>query len=129
MKENTFFEFLGFEFRWGKTLRGKMTIRIRTSRRKLKKSMQAVKEWCKGVRNKRIAWIMTKLNAKLRGYINYYGVRGNYPSIELFYTYTIKTIYKWLNRRSERKSYSWETFNAILKMHKIVKPRIIEVTA
>jgi hypothetical protein len=33
------------------------------------------------------------------------------------------------NLRSERKSYSWETFNAILKMHKIVKPRIVEVTA
>lgn len=125
MKENTSFEFLGFDFRWGKTLKGKMTIRIKTSRRKLLKSMKAVKQWCKEVLNKRMRWIMENLNKKLRGYFNYYGVRGNYRSIEYFYTHTIKTLYKCLNRRSERRSYTWETFNDILKLYKISRPRIV----
>lgn len=129
MKENTSFEFLGFEFRWGKTLKGKMTIRVRTSRKKLRKSMQAVKEWCKEIRNKRIAWIMEKLNKKLQGYFNYYGVRGNYRAIEFFYTYMIRTLYKWLNRRSGHRSYTWETFNDILKMFKVARPKIVDKTA
>jgi hypothetical protein len=66
------------------------------------------------------------LNLKLRGYYNYYGVRGNYDRLASFYYYSIKILFKWLNRRSQRKSYSWKGFSELLNHFRIAKPRITE---
>jgi RNA-directed DNA polymerase len=71
------FEFLGFEFRWGLSLKGKDIIKRRTSRSKLRKSKKAFSLWCKQNRSKRIKKIVALLNTKFRGYFNYYGVIGN----------------------------------------------------
>ena len=35
-------------------------------------------------------------------------------------------LYKWLNRRSQKKSYTWEGFKELLKHFGIEKPRITE---
>jgi len=45
------------------------------------------------------------LNAKLRGYYNYYGVIGNTRGIKEFFTQAIKILYKWLNSRSQREEF------------------------
>ena len=71
------FEFLGFEFRWEKSRKGKDIIKKRTSRKKLRKSINNFTLWCKKMRNKRFKTIFKKLNSKLRGYYNYYGVINN----------------------------------------------------
>ena len=55
------FEFLGFEFRWGKSHKGKDIIKRRTSRKKLKKSIKSFAQWCKKMRNKRLKTIFKKL--------------------------------------------------------------------
>ncbi|WP_429370813.1 group II intron maturase-specific domain-containing protein [Paenibacillus sp. DS2015] len=103
-KENTTFEFLGFEFRWGKSRKGKDSLKRGTSRSKLRKLIVAFKEWCKENRNNRIRNLIPKLNRKLRGYYNYYGLIGNYKSLSKFYMAMMKILYKWLNRRSQRAS-------------------------
>jgi hypothetical protein len=36
----------------------------------------------------------------------------------------VKSLFKWLNRRSQRKSYSWEGFNEMLKVYPLAKPKI-----
>lgn len=36
----------------------------------------------------------------------------------------IQILYFWMNRRSQRKSYTWDGFNQFLKEHPIVRPRI-----
>jgi hypothetical protein len=65
------------------------------------------------------------LNAKLRGYYNYFGVYGNLPSLNAFYLHAIRTLMKYLNRRSQRKSYNWLGFNQLMKLFDIAKPRIV----
>ena len=67
-----------------------------------------------------------KLNAKLRGYYNYYGIIGNFKSLASFYYRAMKLLFKRLNRRSQRKSYTWTGFNELLKHFRIEKPRITE---
>ena len=67
-----------------------------------------------------------ELNAKLRGYYNYYGVRGNYKSLKQFFYQGVRKLFKWVNRRSHRKSYNWEGFKEILKYYGIERPRITE---
>jgi RNA-directed DNA polymerase len=66
-----------------------------------------------------------KLNRKLLGYYNYYGVTGNSQSLSTFVYHVTKLLYKWLNRRSQRKSYNWIGFNELLNYFGIAKPRIL----
>jgi hypothetical protein len=51
---------------------------------------------------------MATLRAKYRGYWNYYGVIGNFAGLRKFQYRTERILFKWLNRRSQRKSYNWE---------------------
>lgn len=124
--ENTNFEFLGFEFRWKVSGKGKDIISRRTSRKKLRKSLKAFTQWCKENRHNRIKRIVEELNVKLRGYFNYYGVIGNSKGLYDFYQPAIRILYKWLNRRSQRRSFTWEEFNKKMKWYGLIKPKITE---
>lgn len=124
--EKTSFEFLGFEFRWGVSHKGKDLIKRRTSRKKLRKSLANFKDWSRKNRNKRLLTLFLELNSKLRGYYNYYGVIGNTKSLDEFFNQAMKILYKWLNRRSQRKSFTWEEFKRVLKRYKVLLPRITE---
>lgn len=125
--EKTSFDFLGFEYRWTVTKNGKDSITRRTSRSKFRKSFRAFTLWCKENRDKRLKTIIRELNIKLRGYFNYYGVMGNYEGIQAFHTAARRILYKWLNRRSQRKSFTWEEFTTKMKWYGLMKPRITEV--
>ncbi len=125
-EEDTKFDFLGFELRWGMSRKGKYIIKRRTSPKKLWKSLVAFKEWCKENRDNRIKKIIDKLNLKLRGYYNYYGIIGNSKSLWSFFNMAMDILYKWLNRRSQRRSYNYEEFDKVIKHYGILKPRIVE---
>jgi len=66
------------------------------------------------------------LNKKLRLYYNYYGLIGNYKSLWKFYTIAKGILYKWLNRRSQRKSFNRSELTRLMKLYGILKPRISE---
>jgi hypothetical protein len=65
------------------------------------------------------------LAAKLEGHYRYYGVSGNGRSISRYEHWTRKIIYKWVNRRSRKLSYSWEEFERYLDRRPLPKPRIV----
>ena len=118
------FDFLGFEFRWGRTRHGSNVVKLRTSRKKLRKSLSAFTQWCSEYRNKRIKWLFMKLTPKIRGYYQYYGTTGNYRSLKQFYNEARRILYRSLNRRSERRSYNWKTYGEMLKHYRLEEPRI-----
>jgi RNA-directed DNA polymerase len=121
----TSFDFLGFEFRWGTDRQGQARLKRRTARKKFRSSIKRVAEWCKQNRHRRVREQFKLLNAKLRGYYNYYGVRGNYASLNEFYQLVQRLHLKWLNRRSQRQSYNWTGYR-ILKQHfALLRPYIV----
>ena len=69
---------------------------------------------------------MEMLNSKYRGYFNYYGVIGNSRGINEFYVTTLKVLYKWMNRRSQRKSFNWKEFNAKMRWYGLIRPKVVE---
>jgi RNA-directed DNA polymerase len=121
---NTFC-FLGFEYRWDKTRNGKAIVRTRTDRKKLCNAVRSMKEWIVEVRcTQNLSQIMTTLKSKLRGHYNYYGVRNNFDSIDVYYWKTWQIMFKWLNRRSQRKSYTVEGFKEMWAYFNVPSPRI-----
>ena len=112
-RKNARFDSLGFVFRWGYDRKGRPHIKKRTSRQKLHKSIVLMTTWCREHRNLPVREIFRKLNSKLRGYYNHYGMIGNYKSLSEFFYHVNRILCKWLNRRSERKSYNWASFNAL----------------
>ena len=70
---------------------------------------------------------MKALSRKLRGYWNYYGVRGNSESMSYFYYQCLQRLFKWLNRRSQKRSYTWDEFDTMLRNFAIPMPRIVEL--
>ncbi len=122
----TSFDFLGFEFRWGKDRDGKPHLKRRTSRKKLRKSLKNFTDWCKANRHLRLDVLFRKLNAKLRGYYNYYGVIGNSASLMEFFKQATRILFKWLNRCSQRRSYTWRGFQELIEFFIIERPRVVE---
>ena len=122
--KNGRFDFLGFEFRWDTNYKKKMQIKLRTSRKKLRGSIKSYKDWIKRYRHSKISTLMITLRRKLVGYYNYYGVPCNIKSLEVFYTKVYWLTYKWLNRRSGRKSYTATGVLELFKDFNIPKPTI-----
>lgn len=124
--DNGKFDFLGFEFRWIKRRSGKHGVQRRTSVKKKRGSIANFSQWIKENRHKPMAKLMRTVSSKLRGYWNYYGVRGNMNSLSQVYHECKKLLFKWLNRRSQRRSYTWEGFTDMLKHYRIPRPCITE---
>ncbi|MTI66540.1 MAG: hypothetical protein FH753_08060 [Firmicutes bacterium] len=119
------FDFLGFTYRWEISRKGKDIITHKTSKKKFNLSVQKIKEWIKKNRHCRIRKLIDQLNRKLKGYYNYYGVTGNYTMLEKMNLIVKRLLYKWLNRRSQRKSFNWKDFGKKLKeRYQIQKPFI-----
>lgn len=118
------FDFLGFTHYCGKSQQGKFRVKRKTSRKKFRAKIAQIKEWIKANRNLPIWEIVNKLREKLRGYYQYYGVTDNGSMLSSFQYAVNRLIFKWLNRRSQRKSFSWEKFNLFLKKCKLPGPKI-----
>jgi len=120
----TRFDFLGFEFFWGNDRKGERRVQRRTSRKKFRNSLATFTQWCKQSRHMPLGKLFPLLKSKLRGYYNYYGVRGNSYGLREFYEPSMKILWKWLNRRSQRRSVSWDGFADLLTHFQVPRPRV-----
>lgn len=122
-EESESFDFLGFEFRRTLSRKGKDIILLRTSGKKLRNIVQDLAQWLEKHKNKRSNWVLGMVKAKLRGLYNYFGVIGNSLRLREIYILYCRTLYRLLNRRSQRKSFNWKTFTSILRFHGVVRHR------
>jgi len=120
------FTFLGFDFRWGQGRTGKPLVKMSTSKKKFRAALAAMLHWIKKEHSRLgTSAIFEKLRQKLQGHYNYYGVSGNFKMIRSFYHEVLEMMFKWLNRRSQRKSCNWQGFLELLRHFRIPRPRII----
>lgn len=125
-ENNNSFIFLGFEFRWGSSRTGKPLVTMRTSKKKFRAALAALLNWIKKDRSRLgTAALLTKLSQKLQGHWNYYGVSGNYEMLNKFFRQACRLMFKWLNRRTQKKSCNWTGFKEMLSYYKVPRPRII----
>jgi len=124
-RPNTF-DFLGFTHYCRVSRKGKFVLGRKTSHMKFYKACKAMNNWLRQIRGvKRIKEIWSILASKLRGHYNYYGVSGNWRMISNFGYVTIRLVKKWLNRRSQRESFTWKQLNEYLAHYPLPGPRVV----
>jgi len=120
------FEFLGFRIYLGKSLKGVTIPKLKTSGKRFRSKLNRVKLWAKQVKDKApLGEIWRIFCIKLRGHIQYYSVSFNLGMVGKFLQKARKIIFKWLNRRSQRKSMCWEKFNAYTTLHPLPVVRVV----
>jgi hypothetical protein len=120
------FDFLGFTHYCARSRRGKFKVGRQTSRKKFRKKCRELNEWLKAVRNAcpvKEWWPVLK--AKLAGHYQYYGISDNTRMLRRYYWRAVNLALKWLNRRSQKRSFSWKRFEEYLKHYPLPRPRII----
>lgn len=119
------FNFAGFTHYCTKTRDGRFMVRVKTERKRMNRSVTAMKEWMQRVHSLMpLPAIWQKVKWKLTGHYQYYGVSGNFESINRFYHKTRSLIFKWTNRRSQKKTWNWDEFSRYLESYPLPKPRL-----
>ena len=118
------FDFLGFTFYCGKSREGKFCVIPMTSRKKFKQKARGMKEWLMNQLTSPLKNTMGTLNRKLIGHYRYYGITHNGEMLKKFHFIVTHLLFKMMNRRSQKKSYTWEGFRMMLKHYPLAQPKI-----
>jgi len=126
MRQGTF-DFLGFTFYLGSSKNGKHIIpKLKSSGKRIKSKLKKVTVWMRMVRNRYpLSKIWRIFCSKLRGHIQYYGVSNNAKWVEIFIHQAKRIFFKWINKRSQRKSFNWEKFNLYVKRFPMPKVKVV----
>jgi RNA-directed DNA polymerase len=117
-------DFLGFTHICARSRKGKFTVHVRTMKKRFRRGLKAIADWCQENRHLPVEKQQKTLNAKLRGHYQYYGRPTNYRSIGRFFREVLHTWHKWLSRRTRGNGMTWEKYAAILRKHPLLLPRI-----
>ena len=109
---------------WVETRSGKLAIRGQTRKSRLLKARESVRLFIRENRNLRLRHLIGKVGQKLRGFYAYFGTPGNARALEMVHRESVVSLMKYLNRRSQRKSYSWDAFKRILETHPVPPPKM-----
>ncbi len=119
------FTFLGFTHYCGKTKEGFFKVKRRTSRKKLGQSLRKFTDWTKKARHVlKKGEMVRQARARVIGHLNYYAITDNSARCSDYVYRTKHILFKWLNRKSQRKAYTWESFTQALIWAKWPQARI-----
>lgn len=118
------FTFLGFTHYCSESQNGRFRVKRKTARKKFSKKCKEINRRIRDMRIWPVKDIIAKLNQILVGYYHYYGITDNSKSLGNFQYRVEKSLFYWLNRRSQRRSYTWEEFGGLMKQFPLEKPRI-----
>ena len=117
------FDFLGFTHYWGQSRTGKARLKRKTSKKRLRRALVEITRWLRQERNTRaLPDLWHAMGRKMRGHFNYFGVTDHSRALARFERAVHRLLFKWLNRRSQRRSFSWERFCRYVRRHPLPRP-------
>lgn len=117
------FAFLGFQLYWGRNRRRQSLLKVKTDTKRLHRCMQAFEHWIKAWRHRaKLDKLWQLAAAKLTGHYRYFGVTFNQPKLAHFYWASTQALFKWLNRRSQKRSMTWKRFLQRLEHQPLPRP-------
>jgi group II intron reverse transcriptase/maturase len=121
----TTFDFLGFLHVWGKSRRGNATMRQRTAKDRLARTLKVINEQCRLMRPWPLAEQQRRLSQMLKGHFAYFGITGNSKRLSDVVYWTRRLWRKWLSRRSWKSTVTWAKFLRLMERYPLPKPRIV----
>lgn len=118
------FTFLGFTRYCCHSKKWRFRVKRKTSKKKFAKKCKEVHRLISSIRHWTLKLIVDKLNQILVGYYHYYGITDNFRAIESFRFRVERSLFYWLNRRSQKISYTWASFGEMMKVYPLAHPRI-----
>lgn len=122
-KQGTF-SFLGFTFYLSTSGSGRVIPKLKTDRKKFKAKLKDIKEWLKLRRSSDMNETWRLLNSKLSGHARYYGVSHNSHTVRRFIYESECLFFHWMNRRSQKRSMTWEKFTLYQKRFPGTAPQV-----
>src|SRR5580658_4455541 len=92
------FDCLGFTLHWQRARSGHWGMMCKTRSARLRRSVQAVADWCRRHRHLPVTVQHAALTRRIQGHFNYFGVSGNFRSLLMLVEETKWAWYKWLRR-------------------------------
>jgi group II intron reverse transcriptase/maturase len=110
------FTFLGFTHYCGKSRKGHGRIKRRTSRKKFAQSLREFTEWARRSRSVlRKGEMLRRAKARIEGHLNYYAITDNLDRCSAYRHFATRILFKWLNRKSQRRTYTWKGFMQVMR--------------
>lgn len=103
--------YLGFTPYGGRRRTGKARLKRKTSKKRVRRALVEINPWLRQERNARkLPALWQAVAGKIRGQLNYFGVTDNSRALQPFRRAVRRLLFKWLNRRSQRRSFTWVGF-------------------
>lgn len=120
------FDLLGFTHYWRRSYRSRAwVIQRKTAGSRLSRAIRKVSEWCRENRHDRVVEQFKALTSKLRGHYQYFGLTGNGRALKVFFNAARREWHRWLNRRSQRNTMTWDRFERLLQHYALPRPILI----
>jgi group II intron reverse transcriptase/maturase len=109
------FTFLGFTHYCGKTRYGRFKVKRRTSRKRFGQSLRQFTAWAKRARQMlRKGEMLRSAKRRVQGHLNYYAITDNWQMCSTYLYHAKRILFKWLNRKSQRRAYTWDGYIQVL---------------
>ena len=93
------------------------------SKKRLRRPLSAINQWLRENRNRlKLPDLWRAMALKMRGHFNYFNVTDNRRALSQFQEGVRKLLFKWLNRRSQRNSFTWESFCRYSRRYPLPRP-------
>ncbi len=125
LSEPEAFDLLGFTHYWGKSQRGGWVVQRKTMKSRLARAVERIDKWCRGNRHMPVREQWKKLCEKVRGHYAYYAITGNVRSLKKFRWLVHRAWKRWLDRRNEKRSMTWDKFNRLIQRYPLPPPKVI----
>jgi RNA-directed DNA polymerase len=119
------FDFLGFTHYWGRSQRGAWVVKRKTAKSRLTRTLAALTEWLRKNLHLPIREQHHKLTEKLQGHYGYYGIIGNYSSLQKFREGARRTWRRKLSRRRRGRRMTWPEFVRLEKRYQLPRARVV----
>jgi RNA-directed DNA polymerase len=127
-KEMPTFTFLGFLHVWGQSMNRKRNeifwrMKRRTDPIRFRKKLAEIKTHLMKWRHSK--GLIPYTISIVRGYMNYFAVNDNLDRISQFLALVKRLLFRALNRRSEKRSYTWVRFQQVLDLNDYPRPSVL----
>src|SRR6266849_4811364 len=116
--------FLGFTLYCTRNLKGNFRMGMRTEKSRLRRSLMSLQDLLRRIRHLSVREQVNTLNAALRGHYAYYGIAGNFRSLQRVHRAVERYWHKMLCSRSWAGRITWDMFHQIKQREPILRPKL-----